>query len=367
MKHKLFAAISTIILALVVVSFANAYAATSVDGVWSLIDTNGATGQAWATGDGDNPTATTSTVSTRVSTQNQVLLDENQVRYGSNTTFRNKSGFGFDGNDNVGVVSPYTPFYLGEFTHYNKPISASNTLDYVYLDVTLSGIQCLGGETPTEGSTLDFSYRFELEETTNSGTCAYPSNTPCADRVTITNAPLATSFTCPEGTYTVQVLGFAASPNNQNNGCVGSTFPGSTSGHFITQENTDNYACLWAQITDWMPTAVDLADFSATEQINAILLNWSSASELSIAGYNLYRSTNPEDVGTQINADMIPAKNPGLFEGAFYELLDETALFGQTYFYTLQVVYADNTTQWSDQVTAITAGYKIFTPFIKRP
>jgi hypothetical protein len=206
-----------------------------------------------------------------------------------------------------------------------------------------------------------------LEETPNSTPCEYPGSTVCPDRVTITNVPFSTNFTCPEGVYTVQVLGFADSPNNQNNGCVGSAFPGSTSGYFITEESADNYACLWAKITDWVPTAVDLAEFSAAEQINAVLVNWSSASELSIAGYNLYRSTNREDVGVQINAELIPAKNPGLFEGAFYELLDDTALFGQTYFYTLQVVYADNTTQWSDQVTAVPGGYKVFAPFIKRP
>lgn len=373
MKHRFLTIAGTILISLLIVSMAYAYAATTVDGLWGTIDDGeGATNDSWGTGDGDNPDYTTNYSSQRVITQNQIYLDENQVRYGEpayeDNEFGYRSGFGFDGSNNVGTVPINTPFYLGEFTHYNNPIYAENTFNNTYLDVTVSGIQCLEGGAPLEGSTLSFTYLFELEETSNTaGECEYTGTTVCPDRVTITNVPLSAKFTCPEGDYTVQILGFADSPNNQNNGCIGSTYPGTSSGYFITEESQDNYACLWAQITDWVPTAVELAEFNAAEQTNAVLLNWSSASELSIMGYNLYRSTDQMLVGTQINTEMIPAKNPGQLEGAFYEFLDDTALFGQTYFYTLQVIYSDNSTQWSDQVTAIPSGYKIFAPILLKP
>ena len=260
-----------------------------------------------------------------------------------------------------------TAFLLGEFTHYNNPIYADNSFNYVNLAATLSGIQCLGGETPTEGSTFSFTYRFDLEETPNSTPCSYPGTSICPDRVTVSSNPSTAKFSCPEGEYTVQVLGFAPSPTNQNEGCFGSTYPGSTSGYFITEESADNYACLWAKITGWVPTAVDLADFTATDQINAVKVNWSSASELNIVGYNLYRSMDPEDVGVQINAAVIDAEKAGQFDGASYEFLDDSALFGQTYYYTLQVIYSDSEPQWSDQVYASPSVFKIFAPITIKP
>lgn len=268
MKHRFFAVMGTLILTLAIAGIAYAFSATTVDGIWSLIDDGGgASYDTWATGNGDSPNFTDGDSADRVTVQNQILLDENQVRYGStsqygDSSFGSKSGFGFDGNNSIGTITPNLPFYLGEFTHYNNPIYASNTFNYVDLGVTVSGVQCADGSTPTEGSTFTFTYRFLLDETPNSTPCLYPGSSTCPDKVTVDDSNLTPStFTCLENSipveYTVQVLGFSSSPTNANGGCIGSTPPATTSDEFITEEQTDNYACLWAQVTKYEPP-VDL-------------------------------------------------------------------------------------------------------------
>jgi hypothetical protein len=259
----------TLILTLAIAGIAYAFSATTVDGIWGLIDDGGgASYDTWATGNGDSPNFTDGDSADRVTVQNQILLDENQVRYGStsqygDSSFGSKSGFGFDGNNSIGTITPNLPFYLGEFTHYNNPIYSSNSFNYVDLGVTVTGVQCADGSTPTEGSTFTFTYRFLLDETSNTaGTCVYPGTSICPDKVTVDDSGLTPStFTCVENSipvqYTVQVLGFADSPTNANGGCLSASPPSTTTDEFITEEQTDNYACLWAQVTKYEPP-VDL-------------------------------------------------------------------------------------------------------------
>ncbi len=263
MKHRLFVVMGTLFLTLAIAGIAFAFSAISVDGIWDEIDNGGgASYNYWATGNGDNPDYTDGDAGDRVTVQNMILLDENQVRYG-NATFANKSGFGFDGNNSIGTITPNIPFYLGEFTHYNNPIPApSNPFGFVDLEVNVTGVQCADGSTPSEGSNFTFTYRFYLDETSNGGTCPYPGTDPCSDKVTVSNDPSPVLFTCSENDipveYTVQVLGFAESTTNANGGCANSTYPGTSSDEFITNERNDNYACLWAQITRYEPP-VDLS------------------------------------------------------------------------------------------------------------
>ena len=372
MKRRLLTILGTIFLSLMIVGIAYALALSNVDGVWGTVDTNGATCNRWATGDG----AAASVISDfDPAIQTPPNADENQVRYGKKTSecnttpFADQSGFGFDGNDNVGTAIPYQPFYLGEFTHYNNPVSSSNPFEYVSLSTNVSGILCENGLPPVEGSNLSFSYRFDLLETPNVEPCAYPGSTICPDRVTVSNNPAVTKFTCPEGEYTMQILGFVNAPGG-NGSCINSSPPGPgnpVTASFITEEKQDNYACLWAQIIDYVPTAIDLASFTADAQINAIALGWTSANEIDILGYNIYRSSDPSDMGVQINSELVEAKNSGQLIGATYDFLDENARFGQTYIYTLQIVLVGGGVDWSsEQITTAALPFNVFVPVIVR-
>ncbi|MGI6740027.1 MAG: choice-of-anchor K domain-containing protein [Brevefilum sp.] len=196
--------------------------------------------------------------------------DENLVLYGRETEYRNgrwtqvrcentdianQSGFGFRGIDTVPSPQAKQPFYLGQFTHYNNPIfswaygdsSDSNAFEMVKLTVTVP-VVCGDEQTSRE---FAFDAFFHLEETSNTeGECEYgdPGDEPCPDKVWVTQpSELAASFNCPEGEYTVNILGFTTEGLN-GQACHLSYNPAAVSTVFITQENAANAACLWAEI-----------------------------------------------------------------------------------------------------------------------
>jgi hypothetical protein len=239
---------------LVLAGAANAFGIGNVDGTWGAIDTNGATCNRWATGPGNSPTNISNT---SPSIQTPPDTDENQVRYGTATGvtncssgtpagFGSQSGFGFDGNN--GPVSPVvdTPFFLGKFAHYNRQVSSSNTFQYANL-TTVVPVTCDDG-TP---ASLSFASRFTLDETPNTAPCAYPGTTVCPDKVTITQ-PAVQTFTCKDGPYTVNILGFTKTGLNGQT-CDQSFNSAAVATELITEENADNAACLWGAIS--APTA----------------------------------------------------------------------------------------------------------------
>jgi len=239
-KSKLFLPLLVVLISLVVVGIAYAFTVGSVEGIWSAIDTNGATRDCWASGPGDNPTNTWNDWNT----QNPPTGDENQVRYGdvggfgSCSNFDEKSGFGFDGNN--GPVSPSAaqPFYLGKFTHYNNPIQSSNSFEWVDLAITVP-VTC----PDLSVTSFSFSPRFYLHETSNDGSCEYPGSSNCPDRVIVDEATVTETFSCGSTEYSVNILGFQSGAN-----CSTTYNPNAISETYYTEENSDNVACLWAEI-----------------------------------------------------------------------------------------------------------------------
>ena len=337
----------TAVLALVFAAAAYALTAGNVDGVWGNPTPSNTSEFRWCYGD-DNTTGPTGAPDD-CSTSNSGIQngptsttsDENQFRYGdpaSGTGSANRSGYGFNGNNNVGVVAANVPFFLGRFTHYNRPITADNALTGIDLTVTLTGLLCDDGSAPTQGGTQSFLYTFTHEETPND-----PNNNPgnvcpygnlngngCNDRVTVSQQP-DTVFSCPEGDRTVQILGFFTNAN-----CHLSAV-GSPSASFVTGESQENPACLWARISDpSTPLAVTLASFDAQWSDSQVLVTWDTVSEISNLGFNLYRSESPDQVGELITAQMIPSQSPGSMQGFTYSFVDSNVTPGVTYWYTLE-------------------------------
>lgn len=81
------------------------------------------------------------------------------------------------------------------------------------------------------------------------------------------------------------------------------------------------------------PTSVVLTSFTGRPVPRGNLLTWETADERDCAGFNLYRSAQPQQAGVRLNDTVIPAR--GLGQGAVYEFLDDTALPGTPYYYTL--------------------------------
>lgn len=91
------------------------------------------------------------------------------------------------------------------------------------------------------------------------------------------------------------------------------------------------------------PLAVTLNDFRATPQSDSVLVEWETASETENLGFNLYRSTSPDEVGEKLNEELIPSQAPGSGQGASYEFVDNTGQGGTTYYYRLEDVDFDGT------------------------
>ena len=103
------------------------------------------------------------------------------------------------------------------------------------------------------------------------------------------------------------------------------------------------------------PTAADLVAFGARfrakqERVN---VKWQTGTELNILGFNLYRAVGKTGTYKQLNAELIPAKNLGQVLGASYILRDTQVKAGKTYFYKLQVVYADGAREMSSRVRVV--------------
>ncbi len=246
------------LLSLLIVSVALAFGVGNVDGVWQFVE-DGADGSAscdtWASITGDPfPRSLTSPT---IQSSGGFLTDENQVRYGrpsgydncptSQTGFLAQSGFGFNGVNGVLGISPDVPFYLGSFTHYNWPISGQNLNRLEWVDLTLSvPIDC--DDNGSSDTTFTFYPRFFLDETDNGADpCPYMDGDPvnangCADAVDIVQ-PATTTFTCPDGDYTVNIFGFTS-----NSDCSTVFDQNAVSTEYVTMEQAQNNACLWAEI-----------------------------------------------------------------------------------------------------------------------
>ncbi|HSN77670.1 MAG TPA: hypothetical protein VL334_21560 [Anaerolineae bacterium] len=87
------------------------------------------------------------------------------------------------------------------------------------------------------------------------------------------------------------------------------------------------------------PTAVTLAEFSAVQQGDAVLVTWETASELHNRGFNLYRGTAAAGPDRQLNSTLIPSQSQGNPGGFAYIWEDQTDLVhGTTYFYWVEDV-----------------------------
>ncbi len=167
---------------------------------------------------------------------------------GGNSTDQ-KSGLGFDPVSPPNATIPVnTNFLLGTLQHYNNPIISGTAASSVNLSLATS----VAGAVPV---TQTFSYHFLIDETPNVGpviSCAYPSTTPYADRITFQNLDTSSSFAISGVSYTLALSGFST-----DNGAT-------ISNSFISQEGGTNQVGLYATFTAAsVPEPVSLAILGA--------------------------------------------------------------------------------------------------------
>ena len=72
-------------------------------------------------------------------------------------------------------------------------------------------------------------------------------------------------------------------------------------------------------------------------------INWNTETELNTAGFQIYRSNSPDGEFVLITEEYIPGKGSSLTGGS-YSFTDNSALPGETYYYLLEEIEYDGTT-----------------------
>ena len=76
---------------------------------------------------------------------------------------------------------------------------------------------------------------------------------------------------------------------------------------------------------------------------SSVIVDWSTASELDTAGFNLYRRNTENGPLIQINDFLIPSSSDPL-AGGTYQYTDRQVVPGQTYYYQLEAVEVNGST-----------------------
>ncbi|MBI4769087.1 MAG: hypothetical protein HY784_01395 [Chloroflexi bacterium] len=71
----------------------------------------------------------------------------------------------------------------------------------------------------------------------------------------------------------------------------------------------------------------------------AVVVSWTTASEVGLVGFNLYRSDRPDGEYVRVNPQLIPGSNDAVAGGS-YQYRDSEAVAGQTYYYKLEDIAA---------------------------
>lgn len=104
------------------------------------------------------------------------------------------------------------------------------------------------------------------------------------------------------------------------------------------------------------PLAADLTSFSADARPGKVSVNWQTASEADLLGFNLYRSADAQGMqlglASKLNARLIPSRAAGPGQGAAYRYTDVVLESGGTYFYWIEEINASGAKQVYGPVTA---------------
>ena len=98
--------------------------------------------------------------------------------------------------------------------------------------------------------------------------------------------------------------------------------------------------------------AVTLISFTATGMDGYILIEWETATELDNAGFYIQASSQENGTYSRINTDLIFSTGDGL-TGASYSYQDNNVSPGTVRWYKLESVALNNTSEFSDPVSAV--------------
>jgi hypothetical protein len=92
-----------------------------------------------------------------------------------------------------------------------------------------------------------------------------------------------------------------------------------------------------------------------------VILNWTTASEIDTAGFNIYRSESKAGTYKKINSALIPARGSAT-QGATYTYTDSNIKLLKTYYYKLEEI---ETTGIATMHGVVNATTRLFAGFNK--
>jgi hypothetical protein len=110
-----------------------------------------------------------------------------------------------------------------------------------------------------------------------------------------------------------------------------------------------------------------MARFEVVDSSDAIRLEWETASEIEILGFNLYRAESGAGPEARVNDALVPSQSPGSPLGAAYSFVDSTVAPGIAYYYWLEVLdVSGNSTRYGPLSTATPAKmlHRAFLPIV---
>ncbi|UCF05202.1 MAG: S8 family peptidase [bacterium] len=125
--------------------------------------------------------------------------------------------------------------------------------------------------------------------------------------------------------------------------------------HFMAGDSAFGWSSdRYEDVTASIALAVTLASFTANGLDGQAIVEWTTASEIGTAGFNIHRSTDEDGEYERINKEPIPAEGNEL-EGASYSYTDRAVTNGVTYYYRLEDIDLNGRSTFHGPVTATTA------------
>ena len=120
------------------------------------------------------------------------------------------------------------------------------------------------------------------------------------------------------------------------------------------------------QHTRQHPTAATVADAAATVAGEAVTVQWVTADERNLAGFNILAAA-ADQPARQVNTALIAAQAGGSVEGASYAWRDPAPLAaGETRLYWLEEVELTGNTTQHGPLTVANAAHRLFLPGVFR-
>lgn len=135
---------------------------------------------------------------------------------------------------------------------------------------------------------------------------------------------------------------------------------------FEDNENSNGNEAYPPVLVPQYPTAVELESFTANAGPgHLVTLDWKTATELDLSGFNLYRSQTLTGTQELLNEALLPSLGAGI-EGSVYQFVDRSTAPVTTYHYWLEAVHNQGPPALYGPESATTAGYFVYLPLIVR-